>query len=518
MISAYLKKRRRLRLARLRRGEGLGLDSMAAPRPPVATNKPKSRVLKRSLLLLLPFLLTGGAVWVGFSSDKDFSLAAFQAFVSGKERTPQTDWAAAPDVTQRQNMRVAYDLLGPVKGQSLWLRVRSVSALAQEPPLTLSLENDIARPGKGERFVELAPFFPAKATLSLSLVLRDAQGQEHESAPESFTLPEKIVHQPLARALMEEREKILANPTRPQREEAAGILLGVARQKTAYRNDPSVYLALRAGAARLVFNPEPESAAEVARLMWKTAARIEDGPAGQAYADWASVDDMLALALARKASGPALEELVEFYLVALDRYRDEAEPLPVPLLNGALTLRALSAMGAEGSMEIARAHIRAQMEARPTHPQDATPEQERLAREIASARQILKAQKALRDDVSRVASPTDFSLMARTLASEAALQRQLLERWQHLIAADPAFSDRVADAMNAAEMALAQGVAPDALAAQDAALAALADRLKALKALLTAPALGSAAFDSGDDNDLSAPSDPPEENAKDKAF
>ncbi|MDD5587004.1 MAG: DUF4175 family protein [Alphaproteobacteria bacterium] len=139
-----------------------------------------------------------------------------------------------------------------------------------------------ARHGKVLDIQDLTYLPWAGMTVDIQLEVRDGAGQKALSDKMSVALPKRSFSHPLARALIEEREKLLQKPDETTRDEAANIMAGIARETADDHGDPVVYMALRTGAVRLVLDHQGESVPAVSLLLWQAAARIEDNLLGKA--------------------------------------------------------------------------------------------------------------------------------------------------------------------------------------------------------------------------------------------
>ncbi len=90
-----------------------------------------------------------------------------------------------------------------------------------------------------------------------------------------LTQSPKDLKNPFARALAEQRARLLQSSEPSVREATANLMAGLARQAQAYKNDPVVLLALRSGAVRLVLNDDDATRTAVGRLMGQVATRME---------------------------------------------------------------------------------------------------------------------------------------------------------------------------------------------------------------------------------------------------
>ena len=93
----------------------------------------------------------------------------------------------------------------------------------------------------------------------------------------TYTLPERIFHNPVARAIIEQRKQLTIHPD--DRQTVAEALSDLSLRPGRFDGDIVVFMALRTAQARLQINRDPETIADVQKLLWQTALRIEDGRA-----------------------------------------------------------------------------------------------------------------------------------------------------------------------------------------------------------------------------------------------
>jgi hypothetical protein len=156
---------------------------------------------------------------------------------------------------------------------------------ARNEPVDVVIATPQAKTVKQVDFQDLT-FSPwAGAKVEIQLVAKNAAGRTALSEKKIVTLPERVFQHPLARALVEERKKLLRQDIDiPTRDEAANIMAGIARQPTSYRHDPVVLMALRTGAVRLVLDHDDDAMPAVGWLLWQAAVRIEEGATGHKQA------------------------------------------------------------------------------------------------------------------------------------------------------------------------------------------------------------------------------------------
>ena len=155
--------------------------------------------------------------------------------------------------------------------------------------------------------------------VAIQLEAADDREQVGKSGIVEMTLPERIFIHPVARAIIEERKK-LVTPTLAVREEVINTLAEIARQPAAFFDDTVVFLALRIAQGRLVFERTTQGVASVQRLLWDIALRIEDGELSLARRELMEVQKKLMEAMEGKADNQEVERLMDELQQALDKY------------------------------------------------------------------------------------------------------------------------------------------------------------------------------------------------------
>lgn len=200
---------------------------------------------------------------------------------------------------------------------------RAVMTLVDNPkadPLVL----DLALPGlhlkeaHGASYSDLTANPWAGLAVRIHLVARDALGQAGSSQPVTFTLPERPFHNPVARAIIDQRKQLTLHPE--AREVVAEVLSDLSLRPGRFEGDIVVFMALRTAQARLQFNQDAETIPDVQKLLWQTAIRIEDGRAPLMQENLRQAMQALQDALARNASNAEIERLTQQLRQAMDRY------------------------------------------------------------------------------------------------------------------------------------------------------------------------------------------------------
>ena len=145
-------------------------------------------------------------------------------------------------------------------------------------------------------------------------------GQSATGEAVTTTLPERHFTNPVARAVIEQRRHLVADPA--QREPVIERLAGIASLPDSYGDDLVVFLALSTARSRLMRDSSPEAVPSVLDMLWQTALRLEEGdrPAAQRTLDEAA--RRLEQALAEGAPQAEVERLMTELQAAVAQYLD----------------------------------------------------------------------------------------------------------------------------------------------------------------------------------------------------
>jgi len=172
---------------------------------------------------------------------------------------------------------------------------------------------------EGTGFFDLTPHLWAGLPVELSLVAVDMAGQRTESEPVQVVLPERIFTHPVARAIVEQRKRLVQDPN-ANRGPVSRALRGLAWKQEAYNEDVVVFMALTLSSRRLLAAVEPDSDADILELLWETALRIEEGRMALAARALRQAEEALMEALARDAETEELERLLNQLEAAMEEY------------------------------------------------------------------------------------------------------------------------------------------------------------------------------------------------------
>lgn len=193
--------------------------------------------------------------------------------------------------------------------------------LGDPPRAALTLGANPGGLGEAQSIVDLADHPWGGAEIDLTLVARDEGGNEGRSETIRLVAPQRAFQKPLARALVEQRRKLVLAPDEKARVVAALEALLIAPDR--FQTGASVYLGLRAIARRLTRARSSVDLLDAADLMWEMALRLEDGDLGDAERDLRAAQQALREALQRGAPPEEIAKLTQDLRAAMDKFLRE---------------------------------------------------------------------------------------------------------------------------------------------------------------------------------------------------
>jgi uncharacterized protein (TIGR02302 family) len=286
-------------------------------------------------------------------------------------------------------------------------------ALIEAPKLPLQLPNTASGVGEALTTSDLSEHPWAGAEVVMTLKATGLSGASGASAPIALRLPQRDFHNPLARALVEQRRGLILDPDhdRPHLAKAIAALL-IAPD--VFETPAGVYLGLRAVQSRLASARGDPELVEVADLLWAMAIQIEDGDASQAQRDLRAAEEKLREALQRGAGDEEIRALTQELREAAERYmRDLAEQDPGAEQDAApmeeKDLESLLDRFEDTARNGAREDAEAMLDRlqnmfenmRSAREAEANPAMREMRKQLSELEKMLRDQKALRDDTFR---------------------------------------------------------------------------------------------------------------------
>lgn len=253
---------------------------------------------------------------------------------------PTVTMAEPPAATERAALTIhfaASDDYGLAAVEARIDRLSSTAEVASDAPIILPLSLPGAAPEAVDTkdYHDLTPHPWAGQPVRITLIARDAIGQEGISEPLNIILPERQFTHPVAQAIIEQRKRLTTEPG--EKNDIAQILMSIAVRPHHYYEDIVTFLALRTAAGRLVLNEEsPETTEAVQKLLWDTALRVEDGELSLAERELRAIERKIMDLLAEDSVDQAeLDKLLDEMRQAIDKMLQAmAEQMQEMMRNG----------------------------------------------------------------------------------------------------------------------------------------------------------------------------------------
>ena len=195
-------------------------------------------------------------------------------------------------------------------------------SLAQPPQAALQLPPSANGVGEARTTADLSEHPWAGARVMMTLTATSVSGKTGSSAPVEVTLPQRPFHNPLARALVEQRRNLILDPDHEVKRVGAA-LTGLTIAPELFDTPANVYLGLKQARNSLVAARTDAQLLDVAALLWAMAQQIEDGDSSQAERDLRAAEQALREALKRGASDDEIKKLMQNLRDAAQRFASE---------------------------------------------------------------------------------------------------------------------------------------------------------------------------------------------------
>lgn len=236
------------------------------------------------------------------------------------DQPPVIAFAEQPSKTERNALKIAFtagDDYGVVSARALITPVRAngKKTIAIDLPLAASSKTVTQTVYSDQTENPLAGL-----DVDIVLEAKDGAGQTGRSRPARFKLPARVFTNPLARALIEQRQNLaLGNDNAVPKVEHTLEALTIAPVRF-YTNQGGTYLAIRTAYWELRTERGAENVEQVEALLWQIASGIEQGGLLNAAQQLRQLQQMLSEALAQGAPQEVIDALLQRYRDALARY------------------------------------------------------------------------------------------------------------------------------------------------------------------------------------------------------
>lgn len=191
----------------------------------------------------------------------------------------------------------------------------------ERPPQLILRLPPAASTNEAQTYIDFGPHPYAGREVMLTLEARDVAGNIGRSKPMRMVLPKRRFKKPLARAVVEQRAKLLDDPRyRPQ---VMRALEALTLEPEGFIDSTSVYLGLRTAYYDLGRDRSRAGLKSVTDGLWELALWIEDGDLSDAERRLREAQDKLAEALEKGAPDSEIDALMQELREALNRYVEQ---------------------------------------------------------------------------------------------------------------------------------------------------------------------------------------------------
>jgi uncharacterized protein (TIGR02302 family) len=269
------------------------------------------------------FTLTGDAA---LSVDTGFTGGTRLTIEAIPDRPPTIALIGQPEIAARGMLGVTYkgsDDYGIVSVEGMMSKAEGLvgrRTLVPAPTLPLPAP-DMQGEAESKSVVDLTTHAWAGAKVKLFLLAKDEAGQEGRSETVEFTLPSRTFTKPLAKALVEQRRKLVLDPDDRRRVQVA--LDSLLIEPSRFTPQWGVYLGLRSATERLRRARVDNDLVEIADWLWTMAVQIEDGDLSDAERELKAAQERLREAMDRNAPDEEIAKLMEELRTAMDKFLRE---------------------------------------------------------------------------------------------------------------------------------------------------------------------------------------------------
>ncbi|WP_039892916.1 TIGR02302 family protein [Methylobacterium mesophilicum] len=241
------------------------------------------------------------------------------------DRPPEVTAVGGPEVNGRGTFNLTYrakDDYGISTAEGVIEPLKPGRSLVPVPRIALALPPDASGEGDTKTLVDLTESPWSGARVRYHIVVKDEAGQEGRTPDTEITLPARPFREPLARALAEDRRRLVTAPDTDRRW-VQGALDALLVAPDTFTPQPAIFLGLRTATERLRSAKTDPELVEVADLLWAMALKIEDGDLSDAEKQLRQAQDRLKEAIERNAPDDEIKRLTQDLKQALDKFLSE---------------------------------------------------------------------------------------------------------------------------------------------------------------------------------------------------
>ncbi len=188
------------------------------------------------------------------------------------------------------------------------------------PAPTAAKAGKAGEAGEALTYLELGAHPWAGLRVQMTLEAKDAAGQIGRTAPREMVLPARRFTKPLARALVEQRRKLVTDPR--YRGQVVKAMQALMISPDGFI-EPHAYLGMKTATVRLSRDRTRAGLKSVIDQLWAVALRIEDGNLSDAEKRLKDAQDKLSKAIDEGASDEEIERLMKELRQAMNDYIEQ---------------------------------------------------------------------------------------------------------------------------------------------------------------------------------------------------
>jgi uncharacterized protein (TIGR02302 family) len=235
---------------------------------------------------------------------------------------PRIAFSEPPSKTRQDALKLAFtasDDYGVVSVRAIIrpLRANAKGSLSIDLPLDAQ-----AKTVKQIAYRDLTESPFAGLPVSITLEAKDGAGQTALSKPVNFTLPSRIFTEPLARALVEQRQNLSVDAPHAKPVAAATLDALTQAPDLFFPDQDKLYLILRGTYWAIKNAHDANDIARVQDMLWQTAMALDNNGAASAAEQLRAIQQLLGQALAQGAPQDVIDALMQRYQQAMQQYME----------------------------------------------------------------------------------------------------------------------------------------------------------------------------------------------------
>lgn len=273
------------------------------------------------------------------------------------DTAPYVVFEELPKADKRDRLAFTYSFEDDYGVEKLELKMRLLTDEPDEASKSSTLviplsSGSIKRAEEADAALDLTKHEWAGRKVAGVLVVIDGMGQSDESQESFFTIPDKIFVEPLAKAIIEQRNLVIAGSgdyapepdnydyrnapyfdtyqpefrmdRAPAQIQRAAILIDALTDKPAgIFSDPAIFMGLKNVHGRLRYGRKASDLRGIPEDLWRIAIRAEFGVLGTALEEMREAKEALQDGMARRAPQREIDTLFDRYDQAVERYMEE---------------------------------------------------------------------------------------------------------------------------------------------------------------------------------------------------